>query len=558
MKKVLLSVLAVGMLTACSQDETISMQSPTQIAFEGAFVNKATRAVDAADPSTTTASIKTFDVWGYVQKSNGTVFNDVTVTKNGNAWTYSPLQYWAPGQIYHFFALTPDNPETVEKTLSDTPFNNGLGSIKFTNLNGTEDILYATAARETAPTIQDSYEKVKFAFDHLLAKVKFTFKNGFATGYSTIEVTDIKITNAPKQGSVTLGVVQANQAAGENYEWTIEGTEVPEARTETTEEEGTETTVTVLAFGDASGDKTVGDGEEKTTIGIAEGAKFESDNERLTIPAGEEQVYNVTFTIKLYQDQALVLTVNKEVEITGIELVSGHAYNFVATLDPSNIGDKALQPIVFDAEVDEWIEAGDYGFLGVTNVANEEELTAAIAAGGEINLMSDITLNNTLNITKNTTLNLNGKTLTNQQDNEETDVIVVAEGATLTIEGEGTVEAVTGNDGFAVIAEGTLIINSGTFKSGVDADDAPNAVIYARENGKVYVNGGNFPNDNSSKFVLNKKDAHRATTTIEVTGGTFGAFNPGNNAAEGTGTNFLAEGYKSIDNGDGTYTVVEE
>ena len=128
--------------------------------------------------------------------------------------------------------------------------------------------------------------------------------------------------------------------------------------------------------------------------------------------------------------------------------------------------------------------------------------------------------------------------------------------ATLTIEGEGTVEAVTGNDGYAVIAEGTVIINSGTFKSGVDADSAPNAVIYARENGKVYVNGGNFPNDNSSKFVLNKKDAHRATTTIEVTGGTFGAFNPGNNAAEGTGTNFLAEGYKSINNGDDTYTVV--
>ena len=541
MKKVLLSVLAVGMLTACSQDETISMQSPTQIAFEGAFVNKATRAVDAADPSTTTSSINTFDVWGYVQKSKGTVFDDVTVTKNGNAWTYSPLQYWAPGQTYHFFALTPDNSETVKKTLSTDPYTEGLGSIQFTNRYGTEDILYATASATTETEIQDSYEKVKFAFDHLLAKVKFTFKNGFATGYSTIEVTNVKITNALKQGTVTLEAEQADQAAGESYAWTPVGTEV-----------------TVLDFGHASGDKTVGEDEEKTTIGIAEGAKFESDNERLTIPADEEQVYNVTFTVKLYQDQALVLTVNKTVEITGIELVSGHAYNFIATLDPSNTGDKALKPIEFEAVVDEWIEAGDYGFHGVTNVANEKELIAAIENGGEINLMSDITLNKTLNITKNTTLNLNGKTLTNQQDNEETDVIVVAEGATLTIEGEGTVEAVTGNDGFAVIAEGTVIINSGTFKSGVDADDAPNAVIYARENGKVYVNGGNFPNDNSSKYVLNKKDAHRATTTIEVTGGTFGAFNPGNNAAEGTGTNFLAEGYKSIDNGDGTYTVVEE
>lgn len=536
MKKVLLSVLAVGMLTACSQDETISMQSPTQIAFEGAFVNKATRAVDAADPSTTTGSINTFDVWGYVQNSNGTVFNDVTVTKNGNAWTYSPLQYWLPNQTYRFFALTPDNEKTVVKSQLSDPYTNGLGKITFTNTDGTEDILYATAERKTAATITDE-AKVKFAFDHLLSKVKFTFKNGFATGYSTIEVTNIEITNAPAKGDVTLGVTQP-EAGG--YDWTLgEG-------------------AVKLAFGHASGDKQVGEGSEMTKIGIAEGAKFESDDERLTIPANEKQEYTVTFTVKLYQDQALVLTDNKTVTITDCELKSGYAYNFVATIDPSNVGPNPLDPIEFEAEVDEWVEPNDFGFFGVTNVATEEELTAAIAEGGDINLMSDITLSKTLNITKNTTLNLNGKTLTNQKDNEETDVIVVAEGATLTIEGEGTVEAVTGNDGYAVIAEGTVIINSGTFKSGVDANGAPNAVIYARENGKVYVNGGNFPNDNTSKYVLNKKDAHRATTTIEVTGGTFGAFNPGDNAAEGPDTNFLAEGYLSFDNGDGTYTVKAE
>ena len=48
-----------------------------------------------------------------------------------------------------------------------------------------------------------------------------------------------------------------------------------------------------------------------------------------------------------------------------------------------------------------------------------------------------------------------------------------------------------------------------------------------------------------SKFVLNKKDADRATTVISVTGGTFGAFNPADNAAETSGTNFVAEGYQS-------------
>jgi hypothetical protein len=153
-----------------------------------------------------------------------------------------------------------------------------------------------------------------------------------------------------------------------------------------------------------------------------------------------------------------------------------------------------------------------------------------------------------------TVLDLNGHTLKNKKENTATDVIVVAEGATLTINGEGTIEAVTGNDGYAVISEGTVVINGGTFKAGVDANREANAVVYARKNGKVYVNGGNFPNEYNSTFVLNKKDADRATTTIEVRGGKFYNFNPANNAAEGEGTNFCAEG-KTVTLVDGWYVV---
>ena len=79
MKKVLLSVLAVGMLTACSQDETVDMQAPSQIAFAGAFVDNVTRA--AVDPSITTATIANFDVWGYMTKQSGVVFNHEKVWK---------------------------------------------------------------------------------------------------------------------------------------------------------------------------------------------------------------------------------------------------------------------------------------------------------------------------------------------------------------------------------------------------------------------------------------------------------------------------------------------
>ena len=180
----------------------------------------------------------------------------------------------------------------------------------------------------------------------------------------------------------------------------------------------------------------------------------------------------------------------------------------------------------------------------------------AFEYGGEVTLQGDMTVGHTLYVKKDATLNLNGYTLKNHKDNVYTDLIIVEKGATLTINGNGTLEAVTGNDGYAVIAEGTVIINGGTIKSGVDAAGEPNAVVYARGEGKVFVNGGTFPNDNASKFVLNKKDADRATTTIEVRGGKFQTFDPANNVAEGPNTNFCAEGYGTIEK-DGWYEVVE-
>jgi hypothetical protein len=183
----------------------------------------------------------------------------------------------------------------------------------------------------------------------------------------------------------------------------------------------------------------------------------------------------------------------------------------------------------------------------------KEALEFAAVCGGEVTLTDNVTLDETLVVNPGSHLiiNLNDKYyIRNKVQNKLTDVIIVREGATLTINGEGTIEAVSGNDGYAIISEGTVIINGGTFKSGVDAAGAPNAVIYARGKGKVFVNGGTFLNDNNSKFVLNKKDADRATTTIEVRGGKFQNFNPANNAAEGEGTNFLAEGYGSYRIGD--------
>ncbi len=194
------------------------------------------------------------------------------------------------------------------------------------------------------------------------------------------------------------------------------------------------------------------------------------------------------------------------------------------------------------------------------NKDNQYYVFEAFVNGGKVTLDQNYTIGRTLYVDADAVLDLNGYSITNTANNSHTDVIVVREGASLTIvdssaEGKGTIEAVSGNDGYAVISKGTLIINGGNFKSGVDAENQPNAVVYARDNGKIYVNGGVFHNDNLSKYVLNKRDQNRDTTTIEVRGGRFENFDPANNAAEGPETSFMADGFTTVQDGN-WYEVV--
>ncbi|MBO7285093.1 MAG: hypothetical protein J6U69_00660 [Alistipes sp.] len=174
----------------------------------------------------------------------------------------------------------------------------------------------------------------------------------------------------------------------------------------------------------------------------------------------------------------------------------------------------------------------------------------ALVNGGEVTLDRDYVIGRPLFVEADAILNLNGFSITTSAKNQETDAIIVRPGGKLTINGEGTIEAVTDTDGYAVISEGELVINGGTFKAGVDKNGEANAVIYARGNGKVYVNGGEFPNGAESVYVLNKKDSDRKTTTIEVRGGRYYKFNPANNAAENPKENFVAPGFASIKDGD--------
>ena len=308
-------MVAIG-LVSCVQEE---LANPTDSLKEIAFSSYVGNQVRAAvDPSTTVGTLDHFTVWAYVDESDGVVFNGELVEKDGNDWGYVGARYWAEGHNYRFFALSPyGKGSNVTITGADTdPYTNGLGVISFENVNGTEDVLYASNVESTVNSIP---EKVTFQFNHLLSKVKFTFTNGHDGKFVTLIIKDVKM-EVPATASVDL-----DQSVKTNYEWAGHA--------------GT----TVLEFGNVldANHLELGDVEEV-------------DNERLTIPAGADQKYKVTFTVQEWQNKKVCTTHNFETYIEGKKLVAGTSYNFTAAISAENL---ELRPIEFDViEVEGWVE----------------------------------------------------------------------------------------------------------------------------------------------------------------------------------------------------------
>lgn len=187
-------------------------------------------------------------------------------------------------------------------------------------------------------------------------------------------------------------------------------------------------------------------------------------------------------------------------------------------------------------------------------IDSPDELVDALLAGGTINLSSNINLTKTASIVKDTVLNLSDKIITTTGNG-----LAVENGATLTLNGPGTIDAGTANDGsyYAVVAEkgGKLIINGGIYNVGSDENGEDNNTIYAR-GGNIEIYGGEYSSAAQYKgkyWVLNCLD--NSGGTITVYGGKYHNFDPGNNEIKGPGTNFVAEGYVSVNIGDDIYEV---
>lgn len=213
MKKYFMMAIAAAAITSCSQDEVMEVAEKQAINFGNAFVENATRAIDATYNND--AKPKSFLVYGNTQGNETSapvvpIFKGVTVSSEGtgtvgNDYKYDAAytQYWIAGNTYNFAAV-------VHGTVTPNT-TTGLPATIAYNATNQEDLLYAEAKNIAN---KPANGEVGFTFDHLLAKAMFTVKNTMADNTANsiyfYRVSDVQINNAYTTGTYYV------EASGDN------------------------------------------------------------------------------------------------------------------------------------------------------------------------------------------------------------------------------------------------------------------------------------------------------------------------------------------------------
>ena len=342
MKKIILATLAAAALVACAKEDVVVASKGETIAFDNAFVDNTTKAID---PSVKTLTLNHFVVYGTTTGNEDgapevCIFPGIAVAgavsavdADGKAtesnWTYleAYTQYWIEGNDYHFAAVVNgknDQPATAAEETKATVLADAVGMPETISYNSANqrDLLYAEAT--AVGQAKGSNAPVAFTFSHLLSKVKFTFNNTSAAdsnnGY-TYKITDIKIVNVGLNAT-------CNVTNYPNYTWAITDT--------TTAEFGN-----IVATGETNEANTA-------AIDVLPGKSGSSLYERLVVPQAYTDLQVQCRIALLYKGQEVdVENYNKTVSVT---LECGHSYNFILS---GSVGD----PIEFTVtKVNGWVE----------------------------------------------------------------------------------------------------------------------------------------------------------------------------------------------------------
>lgn len=227
-----------------------------------------------------------------------------------------------------------------------------------------------------------------------------------------------------------------------------------------------------------------------------------------------------------------------------------------------------------------WTIGGGYGTPSIKIIKKSkkettaEELLNVLQQGGTATVSNPIEATAVVNTVS--TVKLDGGSIVGKvfaesngemvEGTSDSYAVWVKDGGNLTIEGDGEIVAQDATYSMAIWANGgDVTIKGGTFRNGGDGTD----LIYASAGGSVYIYGGEFigaGNTGSEPGTANKfsllnvkdKDYKSGVSEIVVYGGKFHGFNPADNLSEGPGTNFVAEGYKSVEVEEGIWEVVKE
>lgn len=207
-----------------------------------------------------------------------------------------------------------------------------------------------------------------------------------------------------------------------------------------------------------------------------------------------------------------------------------------------------------------------------SNVVEEPDFT-----NSEVVLKDNYAPVSPVQVENEVVLSLNGKNITAPVFTESNGEVLegdtdsyglwVKKGGDLVIEGDGEVVAQDAKYSMAVWADGgNVTIKGGTYRNGGDSCD----LIYASNGGNVLIEGGEFfPNGPASGTEPGTKNTHTAlnvkdkdfksgVSNIIVKGGVFHNFNPADNLSESEHTNFVAEGYKSVEISENVWEVIAE
>lgn len=199
---------AALILTAASCTSTLSDEPATDaraISFTPAAETRAAVEKDFPDGSS-------FSVWGWYGTTGSstidkTVFNNIPVTKSGEAWTYTGgTQYWIPGMTYNFYGVYPANVGSckADGTINVTDFDCSATG------DAAVDLMTATAQGDGS-----NPAPVAMQFKHTLTRITFSAKlaDGLDTGYS-LQVKEIALW-ASNKGNMT-------QTADGTIQWETE------------------------------------------------------------------------------------------------------------------------------------------------------------------------------------------------------------------------------------------------------------------------------------------------------------------------------------------------